>query len=176
MLTPESWKEIPGYEGAYSVSDHGRVRSEARWVKSRSMRPVKERILKLTKNPDGYYTVTLATQNICRTWVVHRLVLLAFIGPCDLLGCHWDGNPSNNHLDNLRYGTVQDNEDDMVRHGTRARGETHGVSVLTEVQVMEVRAALPTWQRGMGNHFSKKFGVSPSLISLIKHNKGWSHV
>ena len=32
--------------------------------------------------------------------------------------CHNDGDSTNNHLDNLRYGTSRDNELDKVRHGT----------------------------------------------------------
>jgi hypothetical protein len=51
---------------------------------------------------------------------VHHLVLLAFRGPCPpgYERCHQDGNPSNNALGNLSYGTRRDNVLDAIRHGT----------------------------------------------------------
>lgn len=39
---------------------------------------------------------------------------------------HLDGDPTNNHLDNLRWGTHQENVDDMTRHRThRNARKTH---------------------------------------------------
>lgn len=50
---------------------------------------------------------------------VHQLVLIAFAGPapagCEVL--HNDGNPGNNRLANLRWGTRSENLYDRVRHG-----------------------------------------------------------
>ena len=34
----------------------------------------------------------------------------------DSVVCHNDGNPENNRPENLRWGTVKDNHDDMMRH------------------------------------------------------------
>jgi hypothetical protein len=55
-----------------------------------------------------------------RTIRVHQAVLLAFIGPRPegMQGCHGDGNPRNNRLDNLRWDTREANEMDKLRHGT----------------------------------------------------------
>jgi hypothetical protein len=51
---------------------------------------------------------------------IHRLVLQAFVGPCPAGQecCHGDGDPSNNVLSNLRWGTRSDNRRDSVGHGT----------------------------------------------------------
>lgn len=51
---------------------------------------------------------------------VHRLVLMAFVGmPEEGQVCrHLDGNPGNNNLSNLAWGTVLENYQDSVKHGT----------------------------------------------------------
>jgi hypothetical protein len=50
---------------------------------------------------------------------VHRLVLEAFVGACPdgLQACHFDDNPTNNHLSNLRWDTPSANMYDKVRNG-----------------------------------------------------------
>ncbi len=53
------WKPISGYEGLYSVSDRGRVRSEERRVQSGvGTRRVRERIVRVLQHPVG---------NICKS-------------------------------------------------------------------------------------------------------------
>lgn len=49
---------------------------------------------------------------------VHRLVLAAFAGPCpDGMECrHLDGNPNNNNLANLEWGTPLQNALDRKEH------------------------------------------------------------
>jgi hypothetical protein len=50
---------------------------------------------------------------------VHHLVLEAFVGPRPegMNGLHWDDDAMNNQLDNLRWGTDSDNQQDRVRNG-----------------------------------------------------------
>jgi hypothetical protein len=47
------------------------------------------------------------------------LVLEAFVGPCPdgLEACHWDDDPTNNRLSNLRWDTSIANKRDMARNG-----------------------------------------------------------
>ena len=50
-----------------------------------------------------------------------RLVLTAFVGPPPTdkhEAAHWDGNPDNNKLSNLRWATGTENNLDKHRHGT----------------------------------------------------------
>lgn len=53
------------------------------------------------------------------TTSVHRLVALAFIGPCPegMEVLHINGEPDDNRLENLRYGTRAENVADTIRHG-----------------------------------------------------------
>lgn len=119
--SPEEWRAIPEYEGLYEVSSHGRVRSLPRVVqRGKSALPIKERILKPHTNRNGYKQINLSKAGRTRSREVHPLVMLAFAGPypenCEIR--HLDGNPGNNNLSNLRYGTKTENTMDSIRHGT----------------------------------------------------------
>ena len=102
----ERWKWIPGYECRYEVSNLGRVRSYAQ---------TKPRILKPGRMPSGHLSVALGEGN---SQCVHKLVLTAFNGPpkkrqeCR----HLDGDPSNNQLVNLVWGTRGENSADKKWH------------------------------------------------------------
>lgn len=117
-MTAEKWSEIPGYEGRYEASDHGRVRSLAR--RDGRGRRIRARILSTYTRASGHQTVKVCKDGACGPAAVHRLVLMAFVG---LPGegqeaLHWDGDPANNSLANLRWGTRSENLRDSVRQGT----------------------------------------------------------
>lgn len=126
----EEWRAIPGYEGVYEVSESGRVRSLDRLVECKNGRQrwTKGRELKTGRHPFGYRKVELNKGGVSAFPNVHTLVLLAFVGPCPggMECCHNDGNPENNHVSNLRWGTRSENRRDAVRHGTQAEiARTH---------------------------------------------------
>lgn len=120
----ERWKDIPGHEGRYQVSDLGRVRSLDFWVNagpSPGRRLIKGRLLKPNmKKGERYLTVHLRPSN--NPVRVHRLVMLAFVGPCPdgLEVCHDDDDGSNACLSNLRYDTHYENHQDRVRRRRKA--------------------------------------------------------
>lgn len=127
----ESWKPIPGWVGIYSVSDHGRVRSEARTI-SRSDGNTQRRNARLRSlgvDNSGHLAVILRAQNRPRkSYLVHRLVMAAFVGPCPegMEVCHNNGDAADNRVENLRYGTRADNAADCVLHGRHPEAEkTH---------------------------------------------------
>ena len=73
----ENWKDIPGYEGLYQVSDMGRVKSFPRRGNYK-IRILKPRLS--GKNRRKYYTVLLSKNNIPKTITIHQLVAIAFLG------------------------------------------------------------------------------------------------
>lgn len=119
-MTTEVWLPVVGFEGLYEVSDHGRVRSVDRSFTRSTGRSytVRGRVLKESKAGRGYPRVTLY-QGGPKARYVHRLVLEAFEGECPKgrIACHWDDDPTNNHLSNLRWGTPSENNHDKVRNG-----------------------------------------------------------
>ena len=175
----EEWRPVPGYIG-YEASDLGRVRSY-RSVNGRG--PLKDSPhLILGKPAPGkeYLRVHLSggTGGL-KTMPVHIVILITFKGPRpsnEHDGCHGDGDAKNNALTNLRWGTKQSNADDRVNHGTQVRGTAVNLAVLTEAQVREIKAAIPTWKKGLGRRFAHKFGVGDSSISAVKRGHTWSHI
>jgi hypothetical protein len=105
----EQWRSIPNFADHYEVSDAGRVRSRHTG-----------HVLHARQNGKGRAQVDLYREGARTTVEVHRLVLLAFVGPCPVgeEGCHNDGDHTNNRLSNLRWDTRRENNLDAVRHGT----------------------------------------------------------
>ena len=93
----EVWKDIEGYDGAYQVSDLGRVRS-LKYGKVRVLRPV--------NNGKGYLVVHLKRDGSQKNFLVHRIVAQAFIPNNDESKNqvnHKDENKENNRVDNLEW-------------------------------------------------------------------------
>lgn len=116
-MSAEEWRPIPSAPG-YEASDQGRIRS---------LRRAHPRVLKPSPATKGYMRVGIDQRRVA---TIHRLVCEAFYGPrpVGLVTRHLDGDPANNVLSNLRYGTQSENELDKVRHGTNGnqnKGKTH---------------------------------------------------
>jgi hypothetical protein len=125
MNDAEKWLPVVGYEGAYEVSDHGRVRSLDRtYTRMHRGAPVQQslqgRILKPAPNRDkGYPHLSLHSDGVRRTTLVHLLVLEAFAGPCPegMEACHANDIANDNRLKNLRWDTRSENMREQVRNG-----------------------------------------------------------
>lgn len=126
----EEWRDVPGWEGLYQVSDHGRVRSVDRVMDlpSGQTRRYKSRILKHGIHPAGHHLVSLYQGGKRTTQYVHVLVAEAFIGPRapGEEALHHDDNPDNNHVRNITWGTRSENIRDMIRNGKHYQAnQTH---------------------------------------------------
>lgn len=148
-MSEEIWEPIPGWGDLYLASNLGRIRSldrvsrrMSRWGKEVDHRR-RGCILKQTKRPDGRMIVNLARDGEHHQIFVHRLVLMAFVGPCPSghESRHLDGNPANNRKGNLAWGTRLENMADRYRLGEHnpARGEQSGRATLTEIKVRQIR-------------------------------------
>lgn len=109
----EIWKDIPGYEGIYVVSNFGKVKSLQRTRKGSygSIRIVYEKILNHKIDKDGYHIVTLSKEGKTKCIGVHRLVAQAFLPNIYNFPMinHKDEDPSNNVVDNLEWCTAKYN-------------------------------------------------------------------
>ena len=115
----ERWREIPGYEGLYEASDLGNIRTVAGKVteNARGKRVWKQRVLKQKwakrKGHSGKSDARVSLWKDCkeRSWLVSRLVAMAWCAgdSNDATVNHIDGNPSNNHADNLEWVTLRRN-------------------------------------------------------------------
>lgn len=170
----EIWKPVVGYEGLYEVSNHGNVRSLDRFVKTEKI-PRKGKILtpRVDVKGNGYRYTNLSRNGKGMKVSVHVLVLEAFVGirPSKLHHArHKDGNPENPRLDNLEWGTVAENMQDKLKHGTAQRGEKSGKSKLTQEFVSWI---LESKQNSLV--LAKMFGVASSTIRSIRLGQNWSY-
>jgi len=170
----EIWKDIPDYKGFYRVSNMGKIK---RLIGNKCKI---ERILKQNNGDKyGHLTVLLSKNGVGKHKYVHRLVLEAFIGICPKgMECrHLDGNPKNNKLDNLCWGTRSDNQKDSVKHKTKSNGnqkrENNNNAKLNNWKVRIINRLLED-KFLTQKDIAQIFNTSQSQISNIKNNKIWN--
>ncbi len=167
------FRQVPNYPG-YAVSRCGRVASS---------KPKRGRgpstgwnVLSGWRRRDGYLSVSLCGGGNKVSRFVHRLVLMAWVGPCpDGMECrHLNGDPADNRMENLAWGTKQENQADRVRHNTDNRGSRHPLTKLTEADIPVIRRLLSQGKpdRAVG----RQFGVSRHAIMRIRKGLCWTHV
>lgn len=102
-LDKEEWKDIPEYEGAYQISNFGRVRSI--------------KILKPFITNDGYLQVILQREGRKKNVRVHRLVAKSFLSNYSesLQVNHKNEIKDDNRVQNLEMLLSKDNNN----HGSR---------------------------------------------------------
>lgn len=120
----EEWRDVKGYEGLYQVSNLGRVRTLGKIIngRNRSMRLLKEKILKPHKINGGYLQVILNCNNERKPYLIHRLVAEAFLNNPDNLPCvnHKDECKNNNIVSNLEFCTYHYNN----TYGTKLKRQS----------------------------------------------------
>lgn len=153
-LLNERWVPVHGYEGRYAVSDHGRVKSLARFRRGRSgsMVPVPEKIMLLSVKKRSETGRTLPYVEVkvrdgsprkvcCKSFLVHRLVAQAFVGEL-FEGAqvdHIDGNHSNNHWNNLRVLNAKDHA--MLHPCIADKSRNEKMQVSAKNKIVQLRAS-----------------------------------
>lgn len=113
----EIWLPLIGFEGNYEVSELGMIRSVNRSVLQSNgvLKKLKGKTLSPQKLSNGYLYVNLWKQGTMTKKLVHRAVLETFTGiPNNGNECrHKDGNKTNNHVENLQWGSHLENMQDL---------------------------------------------------------------
>lgn len=107
----EAWRDIPGFEGMYQVSNHGRVRSLDRVYEQSSShgtmmhKRYNGQIINPTDNGKGYKIVSLKKNGARKNFYVHRLVAESFLeNPFRYTEInHIDFDKGNNSVSNLEW-------------------------------------------------------------------------
>jgi len=101
----------------------------------------------------------------------HRATFKLFNGEPNGLVLHKCGNRKCCNPNHLYDGTWDDNRRDSEEHGTAPLGSRHGLSKLTEEDVLEINAALKAGE--MHKDIAARFPISPTNISHIKAGSTW---
>lgn len=173
MLFTESVeiKPIPGCEG-YGATADGRIityRRPGYWGKPS--------LVSQQTTMSGHRKVTIRVDNTPVTRTVHQFVIAAWRGPSPGPGYvirHLNGDPADNRIENLSWGTRRENALDAVRHGTHPSGERHPIAKLTEDQVRDAKRRMAYGESG--NALAKELGVSRQAMYNIRNGKTWAHV
>lgn len=163
-LAEEVWKDILGFEG-YQASTHGRIRSltrlkvyangGARWLRGRILKPWR---------CGEYLQIELAG----KTFLVHRLILETFVGPCPpgKECAHWDGVHSNCRPENLRWATRLENTDDRRRHGN-IKFNPRKLTAEDVAEIRNIGTSVPVALT------AEQFEVSEGHVRAIINGRSW---
>jgi len=170
-----SRKDIPGFDGFYQINSCGQV-----WSR-RAASSIRDKLgpWKVTKvnglSRYGYPRVRLTIGGRRKYYLVHRLVLLTFVGPCPI-GMEArhvpDPDRTNCQLSNLKYGTRTQNHLDRNGTKTDVRGENGWSAKLTWKQVRGIRR-LHLTGKYTDKQLASKFGVTHHNIYAIVKRKTW---
>ena len=168
-------KLIPNFPN-YAITEDGKVWSFPRLHNPRSRG--RGKWLKPWVTNHGHLQIELYRNGIRHRDLIHRLVLQTFVGQCPegMECCHYNGNPQDNRLENLRWGTHSENKQDQNRHGWNVcKGENHPYAKLTEY---DVKMIIGLYKTGVFTQLelAKIAGVSRSSIEDIIHNRTWKHI
>lgn len=122
--------------------------------------------------------VDLVRDKVVFPSLVHRLVLLAFVGPCPpgMEGRHGDAIRGNCFLQNLCWGTRSENAFDKVSHGNMPnyQGMNHPQVKLNDEKVLEIRRLCAI---GLPKpRIAKMFDITNGNVHHINNRKSWRHL
>ena len=163
------WKVIREFPN-YSVSNCGEVRN------NKTGRILKPEIMR-----KGYLRVKLHDGKRWKKVLIHRLVLVCFIGECPekYEANHKDGNKANNCIDNLEWITSSENAYHAYKLGLRVApsrmGEDIGNAKLTEGNVKSIRFIYKNFKT-THEKLSNFFEVDRKHIGNVINRKCWKHI
>lgn len=169
-----TWKDIPGYEGRYQASTDGQIRSIDRVISQTGRwgmtvnRKIKGKILKPGRYcKTGHVSVVLEHGGHGKP--VHQLIALTFLGcpkACEEVR-HKDGNPKNNRVENLEYGTRTQNILDVFYQG----------KVWRKLSLEDVISIKKSLAAGCScTDLARQYGVSVTSISKINRGRTFSWI
>lgn len=130
-MQEEIWKDIPGYEGLYQVSNLGRVYSfPKKWDTGKGrIHSHKGKILKPGTSTPGYRQVLLYKNKEPKVISIHKLVTLVFLSHKAnsryIHIDHIDGDRLNNNLNNLQIVSSRDNTAKAQKRKSKYIGVTY---------------------------------------------------
>ena len=176
-------KPVEGFEGLYSVDEHGNVYSHPKKVKIGNKGAFRKQGFKKLNQYSmryGHLRVYLAKNGKKYPKLVHRLVAHAFIPNTDNepIINHIDCNPQNNHVSNLEWCSHKHNSLHAYQNNLNGppeqKGSKNSNSKLTDEDVLKMRSL---YSSGLSApEITKLFPVGYSCVYDVVNNKSWKHL
>jgi hypothetical protein len=158
----EKWKVVPLFE-RYEASNIGNVRHA-----------VTKRAKKSTLTKTGRLQINLWNGKKNVLSLVHRIILLTFIGECPAgHECnHKDGNPKNNKIENLEWVTRSQNLSHAYANNLNSqKGDQNGNAKLKEEDVINIKKLI---QSGIPQaEIARRFNTPKPTINHIATGYTW---
>ena len=158
----ELWKILIDYP-KYKISNFGNLKSG-----------YTNKLLKFSKDKDGYLQVNLFKNKISKTHKIHRLVAIYFVeNPENKPQInHKDGIKINNYYKNLEWCTTQENTSHALKNNLAdAKGEKHGGSKLITENIIDIRISNLSKKE-----LAIKYNISFQTIYDIISRRRWKHI
>lgn len=152
-LRKEEWRDLPGYDGFYQVSDWGRLRSFR--DNHRKGKKLKTPIM-LHPSRGPYQTrIVIKWEGKQRTVQVGQAVALAFIGeiPEGWVAYHKDGNFENNALHNIGIAPRSEVSRECMRQKVAGWNRKPVLKINRELEVVEAYPSGCKAAKANGFHF-----------------------
>lgn len=155
-------KPVPGYP-QYLAREDGAIFS----VRTRKW-------LKHTPDRHGYPRVTFCLNSKKWGFLVHKLVLLTFVGPrpMGLEARHLNSNPADCSRGNLEWNTPVINQRDRIKNGTHQFGEQNPAAKLSWEQVRLIRRLNPATEKERIK-VGQRYGVGEENVRKILEGRSW---
>ena len=160
---------IPNWEN-YGVSKNGDVARIKGGVRGATPNLVLKPFMHKTR---GYLTVRLYDRERQKTFDVHRLVAMTFLGdiPNGMQVCHNNGVKTDCRLSNLRIDTIVANSHDKILHNKTNRGEKNGKNKYSENQIKDLKLRILHGETDKS--IAKEFGMPQSHVKNIRNGYKW---
>ena len=180
----EIWKDIKDYEGLYQVSNLGNVRSLDMiimqlhyWSKKYVKHIYKGRLLKGSKNSNGYKVITLHKGKKTEKKLLHKIIAETFIPNPNNYNYinHKDNNPSNNNVNNLEWCTQSYNIKYAYEKGNKTQQKKKKINQIKNGNILKTFISISDAERKTG---IKGANISKCCRNLRNYAGGyqWEYV
>lgn len=161
----EEWKDAPGIESKYEISNQGRLRNKSTGV-----------IRKNVDNGRGYFKFPVMVNRKNTSYYIHRLVAMAFVPNPQSLDTvnHIDGNKQNNNADNLEWCSQKENVHHVIKTGI-FDPVTNYIFDAEAVRFIRNNYKPRCKEFGM-KALAAKFNCNPKTIRFVVDNKTYKEI